>query len=128
MRVILFEDFPKVSSRRLSERESELVVAEEVPLPGLKGPDHEARAFRYNISDCCLQFLSMFKKCGKCGTDVGPKSKHLGGLALGDWQACVRMSHYRFGGKTQLPGFESEREALSWLQFFFLPLRSLEAL
>lgn len=41
-----FEDSPKFSSRRLSERESELVVADEVPLPGLKGPsDYEARAF-----------------------------------------------------------------------------------
>lgn len=35
LKVVLF--------RRLSERESELVVAEEVPLPGLKGPsDFEA--------------------------------------------------------------------------------------
>ena len=35
LKVVLF--------RRLSERESELVVAEEVPLPGLKGPsDYEA--------------------------------------------------------------------------------------
>lgn len=79
-------------SRRLSERESELVVAEEVPLPGLKGPsDYEAPS----------PLPCMF------GPKVG--CTFFAALALGDLKACVRMSHYRFGGKTQLPGFESER-------------------
>ena len=34
-------------------------------------------------------------------------------------KACVRTSHYRFGGKTQLPGFESERESIvmAWQLF-----------
>lgn len=74
------------------------MVAEEVPLPGLKGPsDFEAGS-------------SPLDECW---------AKSQGALDWRHLKACVRMSHYRFGGKTQLPGFESERESIvmAWQLF-----------